>query len=89
MRRLTRGEDQKGETFPLNQRLFWVIYTVKNKNFVHFCKTNLLKFISVNIYVLKDFRYMKIHIFALRWKDEIKGSSQLRTLLKRVVVNRT
>ena len=36
----------------------------------------------------KDFRYMKIHIFALRWKDEIKGSSQLRTLLKRVVVNR-
>ena len=52
MRRLTRGEDQKGETFPLNQRLFWVIYTVKNKNFVHFCKTNLLQFISVNIYVL-------------------------------------
>ena len=36
----------------------------------------------------KDLRYMKIHIFALRWKDEIKGSSQLRTLLKRVVVNR-
>ena len=37
----------------------------------------------------KDFRYMKIHIFALRWRDEIKGSSQLRTLLKLVVVNRT
>ena len=36
-----------------------------------------------------DFRYMKIHIFALRWRDEIKRSSQLRTLLKRVVVNRT
>ena len=36
----------------------------------------------------KDFRYMKIHMFSLRWKDEIKGSSQLRTLLKRVVVNR-
>ena len=33
-----------------------------------------------------DFRYMKIHIFALRWKDEIRRSSQLRTLLKRVVV---
>ena len=31
---------------------------------------------------------MKIHIFALRWRDEIKRSSQLRTLLKRVVVNR-
>ena len=36
-----------------------------------------------------DFRYMKIHIFAVRWRDEIKRSSQLRTLLKRVVVNRT
>ena len=36
-----------------------------------------------------DFRYMKIHIFALWWRDEIKRSSQLRTLLKRVVVNRT
>ena len=35
-----------------------------------------------------DFRYMKIHIFALRWRDEIKRSSQLRTLLKGVVVNR-
>ena len=32
---------------------------------------------------------MKIHIFALRWRDEIRRSSQLRTLLKRVVVNRT
>ena len=32
---------------------------------------------------------MKIHIFALRWRDVIKRSSQLRTLLKRVVVNRT
>ena len=27
---------------------------------------------------------MKIHIFALRWKDEIRRSSQLRTLLKLV-----
>ena len=34
-------------------------------------------------------RYMKIHIFALRWKDEIRRSSQLRTLLKLVVVSRT
>ena len=32
---------------------------------------------------------MKIHIFALRWKDEIRRSSQLRTLLKQVVVRRT
>ena len=32
---------------------------------------------------------MKIHIFALRWKDEIRRSSQLRTLLKLVVVSRT
>ena len=31
----------------------------------------------------------KFHIFALRWRDEIRRSSQLRTLLKRVVVNRT
>ena len=36
-----------------------------------------------------DFRYMKIHIFALLWRDEIKRSSQLRRLLKRVLVNRT
>ena len=35
------------------------------------------------------FRYMKVHIFALRWKDEIRRSSQLRTLLKLVVVSRT
>ena len=41
------------------------------------------------IFVKEDFRYMKIHIFALRWKDEIRRSSQLRTLLKRIVVNRT
>ena len=32
---------------------------------------------------------MKIHIFALRWRDDIKRSSQLRTLLKLVVVNRS
>ena len=35
--------------------------------------------------MLQDFRYMKIFIVALRWRDEIKRSSQLRTLLKRVV----
>ena len=44
--------------------------------------------ISNNL-VPEEFRYMKIHIFALRWRDEIRRSSQLRTLLKRVVVNRT
>ena len=33
--------------------------------------------------------HLKIHIFALRWRDEIQRSSQLRTLLKRVVVNWT
>ena len=27
---------------------------------------------------------MKIHIFALRWRDEVKRSSQLRTLLKQI-----
>ena len=44
-----------------------------------------MNWVQINIQVNGDFRYMKIHIFALRWKDEIKGSSQLRTLLKRVV----
>ena len=39
--------------------------------------------------IKRRFRYMKIHIFALRWKDEIRRSSQLRTLLKLVVVSRT
>ena len=43
----------------------------------------------MEIYSQQDFRYMKIHIFALRWKDEIRRSSQLRTLLKLVVVSRT
>ena len=36
-----------------------------------------------------DFRYMKTHIFALWWRNECKRSSQLRTLLERVVENRT
>ena len=35
--------------------------------------------------VFEDFRYMKNHIFALRWRDEIIRSSQLRTLLKRLL----
>ena len=47
-----------------------------------------MNWVHINIQVSEDFRYMIIHIFALRWRDEIKGSSQLRTLLKRVVVNR-
>ena len=54
--------------------------------------TSIAKAIKVNKTLTNlnlDFRYMKIHIFALRWRDEIKRSSQLRTLLKRVVVNRT
>ena len=45
-------------------------------------------FVTSNKLILR-FRYMKIHIFALRWKDEIRRSSQLRTLLKLVVVSRT
>ena len=48
-----------------------------------------MNWVQINIQVNEDFRYMKIHIFALRWRDEIKRSSQLRTLLKRVVENRT
>ena len=48
-----------------------------------------MNWVQINIRVNEDFRYMKIHIFALRWKDEIRRSSQLRTLLKLVVVSRT
>ena len=44
-----------------------------------------MNWVQINIQVNDDFRYMKIHIFALRWRDEIKRSSQLRTQLKRVV----
>ena len=41
-----------------------------------------MNWVQINIQVMNDdFRYMKIHIFALRWRDEIKRSSQLRTLL--------
>ena len=35
------------------------------------------------------FKIYEINIFALRWRNEIKRSSQLRTLLKREVENRT
>ena len=38
---------------------------------------------------LKILDIWKFHIFALRWRDKIRRSSQLRTLLRRVVVNRT
>ena len=48
-----------------------------------------MNWVQINIQVDEDFRYMKIHIFALRWKDEIRRSLQLRTLLKQVVVNGT
>ena len=41
-----------------------------------------MNWVQINIQVNDDFRYMKIHIFALRWRDEIKRSSQLRTLLE-------
>ena len=40
-----------------------------------------MNWVQINIQVNEDFRYMKIHIFALRWRDEIIRSSQLRTLL--------
>ena len=43
-----------------------------------------MNWVQINIKVNEDFRYMKIHIFALLWRDEIRRSSQLRTLLKRV-----
>ena len=46
-----------------------------------------MNWVQINIQVNEDFRYMKIHKFAQRWRDEIKGSTQLRTLLKLVVVN--
>ena len=43
-----------------------------------------MNWVQINIQVNEDFRYMKIHIFALRWRDKIRRSSQLRTVLKRV-----
>ena len=44
-----------------------------------------MNWVQINIQVNDDFRNMKIHIFALRWRDEIKRSSQLRTLLKQIL----
>ena len=38
-----------------------------------------MNWVQINIQVNEEFRYMKIHIFALRWIDEIRRSSQLRT----------
>ena len=35
-----------------------------------------------------DFRNLEVHIFALLWRDDIKRSTQLRTVLKWVVDNR-
>ena len=39
-----------------------------------------MNWVQINIKVNDDFRYMKIHIFALRWRDEIKRSLQLSIL---------
>ena len=39
-----------------------------------------MNWVQINIQVNDDFRYMKIHIFALRWRDEIKRSLQLSIL---------
>ena len=36
-----------------------------------------MNWVQINIQVNEEFRYMKIHIFALRWRDEIRRSSQL------------
>ena len=33
-----------------------------------------MNWVQINIQMNDDFRYMKIHIFALRWRDEIKRS---------------
>ena len=37
-----------------------------------------MNWVQINIQVNEDFRYMKIHIFALRWRDEIIRSSQCK-----------
>ena len=39
-----------------------------------------MNWVQINIQVNEEFGYMKIHIFALRWRDEIRRSSQLRKL---------
>ena len=33
-----------------------------------------MNWVQINIQVNEEFRYMKIHIFALRWRDEIRRS---------------
>ena len=30
-----------------------------------------MNWVQINIKVNEDFRYMKIHIFALRWRDKL------------------
>ena len=30
-----------------------------------------MNWVQINIQVNEDFRYMKIHIFALRWRDDM------------------
>ena len=37
-----------------------------------------MNWVQINIQANDDFRYMKIHIFALRWRDDINRSSQLK-----------
>ena len=37
-----------------------------------------MNWVQINIQVNEDFRYIKIHIFALRWRDEIIRSSQCK-----------
>ena len=46
-----------------------------------------MNWIQINIQVNEDFRYMKIHIFAQRWRDEIKRSSQLAAILHILMIN--
>ena len=75
--------------------LTWVILWLTVTKYVLKISTRIYIYIFgailpiINEVINEDFRYMKIHIFALRWRDEMNRSSQLRTLLKRVVVNRT
>ena len=53
-----------------------------------FYRTYLCRFLFELLVSLK-IKPSVLHIFALRWRDEIRRSSQLRILLKLVVVNRT
>ena len=46
-----------------------------------------MNWVQINIQVNEDFRYMKIHIFVLRWRDEIKRSSQLAAILHILMIN--